>query len=196
MVRKVVVLLVVSFLLAGCAVKRPQMSREEWLETTSRDYQGVTKEQSLAAAEKLLRLTDGDDFRIMHTEEGIYAVRNWIVYIVFAGANGVDYWSIKSTPTESGVRMSVQVNTQMSTVAPVATMAGDWSASSSSMGGAPVEGTAVYDLFWARMDYLLNKNAVWTTCDIANKKVKDNLVWGSNEQLCNSFNVKDSPPDA
>ncbi|AEC22239.1 hypothetical protein PT7_P003 (plasmid) [Pusillimonas sp. T7-7] len=58
-----------------------------------------------------------------------------------------------------------------------------------------VPGTAIYDVFWARMDYLLGKNDKWMTCEEANSRVKAAITWGPNEALCNSFNMKDAAPD-
>lgn len=195
-VKKVAIISFLLVALGGCAAKQPHMTREEWLNLTSREYKGVSKEQALSAAERLLTLADGDDFKIMHTQEGLYANRNWMVYMVLAAVSGIDYWSVRATPIQSGVMLSLQVNRQMSTIAPMGTAAGDWAASSMPMGGTPVEGAAIYDLFWARMDYLLGKRSDWMTCEAANLRIKEKKVWGDNEPLCNSFNVKDEEPVA
>lgn len=183
-------------MIAGCATTRPQLSREEWLAVSSRNYEGVTKDQVISAAERLFRLADGDDFRIVHTEDGIYSTRNWLVYLVIAAATGIDYWQVKVTPAANSVKAVVQVNTQSQAIAPMATTSGAWTATTMPMAGTPVNGTAIYDVFWSRMDYLLGKRPDWLNCQLADKRVKQGIVWGTNEALCNSFNVKDETPSA
>jgi len=58
----------------------------------------------------------------------------------------------------------------------------------------PIQGTALYDLFWARMDYMLHKSNTWPTCQDALAKAKAGSVHGSNAALCNSTNVDDYSP--
>ena len=184
----------VAAVLAGCATTRPQLTRDEWLATTSRTYEGVSKEQVIGAAERLFRLADGDDFNIAHNDDGIYASRNWTAYVVIAAAMGIDYWQLSVTPAGAGVKVRVQVNTQAQGVTPMATTNGAWTATTTAMAGSPVMGTAIYDAFWSRMDYLLGKRPDWMTCQIADERVKQKVTWGSNEALCNSFNLKDDVP--
>lgn len=181
-------------LLAGCATPRPQMTREEWLQTTGREFQGVTKDQALAAAEKVLRLADGDDFVIAHNEEGFRASRRWIVYLVFAAAVGTDYWELKASPAPGGVRVTVAVSQDSQALTPTATARGDWVATTGPMAGSPVMGNALYDLFWARAEYLLGLREDWMTCPQAQERVKAKTVWGDNGELCNAFNVADTQP--
>lgn len=187
----VLMLLVIS---AGCAIKRPPMSREEWLAVSSRHYEGATKEQVISAAEKILRLADGDDFKIVHTEEGIYASRNWSVYLILAATMGTDYWKFKVVQEDNTVMAVVQINRQQQAVTPMATSSGAWTATTMPMAGIPVDGTAIYDVFWSRMDYLLGVRSEWMSCKVADERVRLGVVWGSNEALCNSFNVKDDTP--
>jgi len=193
--KKIIILSLILFLM-GCATPRPQLSREEWLAVSSRNYEGVTKDQALNAAEKLFRLADGDDFKIVHTEDGLYATRNWGAYMVIAFVAGTDYWQVKVTPTNNGIKAFVQVNTQSQGAMPMTTTDGAMTATMMPMSGSPVEGTAIYDVFWSRMDYLLGKRPDWMNCHCANERVKQGIVWGTNEALCNSFNMKDETPSA
>lgn len=185
---------VIAIFLVGCATPHPQLSREEWLSVTSRNYEGVTKEQVIGSAERLFRLADGDDFSIVHAEDGLYASRNWSAYVVIAAVTGTDYWQIKVTPDGNRIKASVQVNTQSQEVVPMATTNGAWTATTMPMAGSPVMGTAIYDVFWARMDYLLGKRSDWMNCRVADERVKQKVTWGTNEALCNSFNIKDETP--
>lgn len=193
---KITLAVTVALLITGCATAPPQLTRDEWLTMTSRNYEGVTKEQVIGAAERLFRLADGDDFSIVHTEEGIYASRNWLAYMVIAAATGTDYWQLKVIPAGAGVKATVQVNTQAQGISPMATTSGAWTATTTPMAGSPVMGTAIYDLFWSRMDYLLGKRPDWMRCELADERVKQKVTWGTNEALCNSFNVKDEVPAA
>lgn len=194
--QRIVFIAILLAFMSGCAAPRPQMSRTEWLAMTQRDYVGVTKDQALEAAEKLLRLADGDDFQITHTEEGLSATRNWLAYLVIAAASGTDFWAIKATPIKEGVRVSMQVNTQSQAVSPMATTGNNWTATTMPMSGSPVTGTAIYDVFWARLDYLLGKTTQWMTCETADERVSKKITWGNNEALCNGFNMKDENPQA
>lgn len=190
------VILVFVALLSGCAAPQKQLTREEWLSTTTRTYKTNTKDQVIEAAEKVFRLADGDDFNIVHAEDGLMATRPWSVYLVLAAATGIDYWKVVVAPGEGFVKASVQVNTSMQTVSPMPTVGGDISVSTSPMSGSPVMGTAIYDVFWARMDYLLGVSESWMTCKVADQRVKDTLTWGTNEALCNIFNIKDNSPSS
>lgn len=194
MLRKLIVLLLLAMMTGCSATPHKQLSREEWLDVYSQDYAGVTKEQVINAAENLFRLADGNDFSIIHTEDGVYATRNWLVYMVLAAASGTDYWKLTVAPTDNGVRATVRVNTQSQSIVPMPTTSDAMTAGTTPMSGRPVEGTAVYDLFWNRMDYLLGKSPTWMTCKMAKEKIEKGEVWGTIEPLCNAFNVKDDQP--
>lgn len=100
-------------MLGGCATI-PQPTREEFLNATTREFRGVTKEQALSAAERLFRLADGDDFRFSHTQDSLLAQRNWMAYAVIAAASGTDFWQVTATPLAEGVRVSAQVSVSAS----------------------------------------------------------------------------------
>ena len=187
-------LVFLSAILTGCATPHKQLTRDEWMQATTRTYAGVNKDQVLSATEKLLRLADGDDFNIIHTESGINATRNWIAYMVIAGVSGTDYWDIRATPIERGVNVSVQVSTQSQNTAPMQ-MGSNWMPVNSTNPGTPAYGVAIYDIFFSRLDYMLGKRANWMTCKEADERVKNGSTWGNNEALCNSFNMTDSLPN-
>lgn len=193
--KRLLAILFLIVMVIGCATTpRPQLSREQWLAVYSRHYTGVTKEQVISAAERLFQLADGNDFTIIHTEDGVYATRNWSIYLILAAAMGTDYWQLKVTPDGDGVKATVQVNSQSQAITPVPTSSGAWTATTGPMAGTPVGGTAIYDVFWSRMDYLLGKRPDWMNCEMADERVKQGVVWGPNDALCNSFNVEDETP--
>ena len=185
--------------LAGCAGQHRQLSREEWLSTTARIYSDVDKETVVGAAERLLRLADGQDFKIQHTEDGLLASRNWMSYVVIAAATGTDYWRLTVTPLPEGTKATIQVSMQGSAITPMMTAgpgAGTgWTATSGPMTGAVIDGPLLYDIFWARMDYLLGKKTAWMTCADADALRAAGTSWGNDDPLCNSFNMTDAHPD-
>lgn len=188
--------LVLPIFISGCATVRPEMSREEFLNATTRYYEKVTKEQVLSASEKLFRLSDGDDYSFSHTENSINASRKWMAYFIIGAASGVDYWTVTVEPNDGKIKTTVLVTTKSETVAATGTTDGGYAATTlPSSGGQQFQGNAIYDVFWSRMDFLLGKTDTWMTCQASNQRVKQKIVWGSNEALCNSFNIsKDETP--
>lgn len=172
------------------------LTREEWLQVTSREYLGVTIDQAVSAAEEVLRLADGDDFKIFHADDGFHATRNWTIYLVLAAATGTDYWRVTAQEIDGGVKLSVQVNTQSQAISAMPTTSGAWAAFTGPLAGRPVEGTAIYDLFWGRMDYLMGLRPDWMTCEMARDRVKQGIVWGRRDALCDPFNTRDQVPES
>lgn len=192
---RLVAITAVAVLLAGCASNQPQMTRDEYLATAQRVYRDKTPDDVFHAAEKLFQLADGNDFQFHYTDDTMTASRRWSVYLVLAAAMGTDVWYVHTKPDGQGTKVSALVSTTSGAVAPMATTGGDWTAGSVPSGGSIVPGTAIYDVFWARMDYLLGKSDRWMTCKDADERLKSKAVWGTNEALCNSFNVKDQLPE-
>lgn len=188
-----VAMLLAAGLTTGCA-HEPAMSRQQYLAMTSRYYPDRSAEQVIAAAERVLRLADGDDFKFAHNPKGFVASRNWTIYVVLAASSGTDTWVLDTVPSGPGTRVNLQVGRQAAAIVPVSTTSGAMTATSLPSVGSPVEGTATYDLFWARLDYLLGKRPDWMSCDVADKRVSQRIAWGDNSALCNSFNVKDMTP--
>jgi len=180
--------------ISGCAVQRQPMGRDEWVATTTRAYDGITKERVLQAAERLLRLADGNDFVIAYSDDGFSATRNWLMYAVITAASGTDFWQVTASTVGATTSVSVRVNLQMQSMMAIPTGAGGITAAPGLTTGLAVSGTALYDVFWARMDYLLGRRAEWMTCQTADARVSAGITWGLNEPLCNAFNVNDDSP--
>lgn len=193
--KKIASVLFAALLISGCAANKPKMSRQDWVDATSKVYQGKSKDDVLKSAERLFELADGDDFKIVHLEDGIYAERGWSIYFVIGFAVGADFWKVLATELNGETKVSVQVNTSAQGVGPTPTTGSAVGVGAYPMVGSPVMGTAIYDVFWARMDYLLGKRNTWMTCKESDERVEKKLVWGSNEALCNSFNMKDLAPN-
>ena len=173
---------VLLFILGGCSTQPQQLTREEFLKVARRDYPGITPEQLYAAAEKLFRLSDGDDYSFTYTQATMTAQRRWSFYFVLAAGFGTDLWKLSATDKEGGAEASVDVSSTASQALGVTTVGG-------------YGGTALYDLFWSRMDYLLGVSNHWMTCDESAQRIKTGAVWGSNAPLCDSLTVADNPPE-
>jgi len=188
-------LCIAALVVAGCATNAP-LTRQEALQATTRTYAGVTQEQVIGAAERVLRLADGDDFAFAHRPDGFLASRGWSVYLVLGASVGADTWVLStSTRPDGAVFASVEVGTSAAAVTPMATTTpGTWTAAALPAGATPVQGRAVYDLFWSRVDYLLGLRETWPTCKESDAAVSSGKTRGFNDALCNSFNVKDETP--
>jgi hypothetical protein len=192
---KSMVLAVLAVLASGCAVQ-PQLSREEFLALTTRDYPGVTAEQAIAAAERVFRLADGDDFAIAHREDGFSATRDWMAYLVITFVSGTDTWDLRARPIADGTRLtlssaSVSAATNAMIVAPGIAVPYSGPAT-----GKVITTPALYELFWARLDWMLGRRETWIDCPSVGEFVAAHKLWGDITPLCNSFNVKDLRPTA
>lgn len=180
-------------LLAACAQQPPRMTLSEREAVLTRTY-AATASQVVAAAERLFSLADGDDFRFEPTANGMVAIRDWSAFLLLVGVRGVDTWTLITEQTPEGVRARIHLRTDSESFSAVATPGGVALPTSSTTLAPSVEGTAIYDVFWARMDYLLGERKDWMTCETANRRVAEGLTWGTNEALCNSFNMRDAAP--
>jgi len=147
----------------------------------------------LAAAEAVFKLAD-HDFKFQYPEDELYATRPWVVYLVLVASIGQDYWLIKTSQTSDGVRVTVQVSESSQATTITTTTGGEFAGALTPLAGAPVDGNALYVIFWARMDYLLGKSNDWPDCKEAKSLVAEAGAWGDIGELCNPFNVDDKMP--
>ncbi|WP_255631133.1 hypothetical protein [Caballeronia sp. dw_19] len=191
---KIISLVLAVASISGCGVAHPPMSRDEFLSTTRRDYADISPDQVFSASEKLFRLADGNDFAISWTDDSVIANRSWSIYLVFAASFGTDYWIVKASPANGATRVQATVGSAASPVFGMPTGGGGASATTLPGGVMPIQGTAIYEVFFARLEYLLGKRSDWMSCQESNDRVKAGTVWGSNDALCNSFNMTDTDP--
>lgn len=193
--RKAILAVACTALLAGCAAQRPQMTRAQYLEVIQRTYENKTPDDVYAAAERLFTLADGDDFQFFHTEDSMVASRRWMVYVVFAASVGMDTWTVRARQDGTATKVSVAINTAIGNITPMPTTGGDMTVGSMPTMAGNVPGTAIYDVFWSRMDYLLGRVDKWMTCEEADHRQKFGPTWGDISALCNGFNLKDELPE-
>lgn len=189
LIKKNAMILSIIFL-SACAQK--QMSREEWLAVTQRTYSNVKKEHLIAKAEEVLTLADGDDFILAHNQDGFTASRNWLLYIVIAASSGTDFWTFEVKPG-SGDTINARVSVSYNAGNIVATGTSGGAITTPGSGSA-VQGNAVYNIFWSRLDYLLGKTDQWMDCRLVSKKFKSKEYFGVDDALCNSFNMESNYP--
>ncbi len=189
----VAALLMCAAALAGCTTARPSMSDAELERVLTRDYPGRSAQDVLAAATRLWRLADGDDFRITPGDGSVAAERQWVFHSQMVRITGTDNWTL--TATESGgvtkARMSLVTQKRTTTVSSFGMTP---TTQTGALIGGPVKGTAIHDIFWARMDHLLGERVDWMTCAEADARVSSGLTWGDNDALCNGYNFTDAAP--
>ena len=185
-----IIFVVLSY--TGCQRQEP-LTRQQWLSTTTRIYENISKEDAIAAAQKVLVLADGRDTTFFHSDDGFVASRKWLIYAVLAMAHGIDNWKIQVTEANGSSKIVVSASRQANAVTPMATSNGGWTTNSSGMPGQPINGNALYDMFFARMDFILGKTKEWRTREDQARRVKDKIVWGMTEPL--TLVVDDNLPE-
>ena len=172
------------------------MSRDQALAATSRLYPGVSPDQALRAAEQVFRLADEADFTFGHAPTSLNARRRWLVYVVIGATMGHDHWQVTAEQTPNGTRLSASVATtyqdiNVLTVTPTVSVPMTMPANSDL-----VAGDAIYDVFFARVDYMLGLRSNWMSCSESNDRVSRKVVNGDNSALCNFANMSDRAPTA
>lgn len=168
---KKLILVVALMMMAGC-VSRPQVSREEYFDMTTRTYEGVTQKQVFQAAENFFTLLDGDDFDITHSKNKVQGIRNFTLFLI----GGNDTWEITTLPAVNGQVVSVSLLNRMSTAAHQS------------------KRKVIFDVFWARMDYLLAKRHDWLTCEEVAEMLDKKETWGDPLSVCDEITLKNNHP--
>lgn len=164
-------------LLAGCAAP-PPMSRAEFMALTTRQYSDISPEELYAAAEELFRISE-PGYRFAHNDSGMQAVYN--------SFGGPIAWTLVVSRAGAGVRVQVSLLAPGAPgFAPVFLPGGGLGVGATPGGGVPAVGTSSYDIFWARLDYLLGKRGDWMTCAQSNERLVSGVVSGGPAALCGS----------
>lgn len=155
-------------LLAGCALSPPKESR--WQGLHGRVYEAATADQALKAADQILRLAD-HKFRITRDGDTVTATRYYALFAGISTQYGYDHWLITATPAEKGVDIQVQISRDADADVLMPIIGGSGAVggtvANSSPPGKPVTARFPYRLFFARMDYLLERSPEWPTCSEA-----------------------------
>lgn len=174
-----VFLVAVLISIIGCAKQKvlsPEeiaLERERQLNMMCRTYENVTPEEVLLAADRVFRLAD-DDYNISHAPNGIQAQRNWMIYFVLSITSGTDSWSVtvESLPDNKVKVIAMHSPTANSMFAGPVGSGGVTSVTVPGMQRLTTR-PAIYELFFARLDYFLGKTKTWITCKEAGKLFTD-----------------------
>lgn len=201
MFAKAVRLAVLVLILAGCAAPRT-MTRSEMLQTTARTYCGVDRETLFKAAEAVLRLNDPNDVKFAWPDERtMTAAHSWMVYMVFAFGAGQHGWTF--TVDEDPERPECYRARVLVAHGPASALSGTVGVTSAGaytavviphqFPGNVISQPAVYELFWAQLDYLLGRRREWPTCGWIRKRIAAGETYGDIEPLCLFVNDQVEP---
>lgn len=188
-------LLLGTVCLTGCVTPRPPMSEAELEQVLTRDYPGRTAQDVMAAATRLWRLADGNDFRIKPGDNSLVAERDWVFHSQMVRIVGDDSWTLTVSETGGGVKARLSLLTYKRSTT-VSSFGMTPTTQTTPRIGGPVKGTALYDLFWARMDHLLGVRPDWMTCAEAEARVSSGATWGNKDALCAGYSFTDAAPGA
>lgn len=171
---------------AACA-QPPQLTREQQLAATTRLYPGVDKERLIEGAKRVLRLADGgfDRVQFLDRPDGVVAVHKTLLFLLVASNVRTDTWTLTVVETPAGLQAQVTLGRQNqgSAIAPT-TMPGVYAPTGSTTAGEPIGGTAVFELFWRRLDYMVHRTDEWATCRESDDRVSRGELVGPNDALC------------
>ena len=164
-----IVLLIGSVMSVGCSTK--QLSREEQLAMQKRqevaaikNYEGFTKDEIIKAAEKVLWLMDpSSDTTIIHQEDRIVSYRQYRLFAIYMNVVGVDTYVVTVHKVNSHYEVSIaaRANEVVGIVAiPPAAINPDI---------INIQNTTLPEadskLFFERLDYFLQENNKWISCN-------------------------------
>lgn len=139
-------------------------SDEDLSKAKTRIYEGVSEKEIFAAAEKIFKLADGDEFAFYPGDKELSARRKWSIHEFLHIDTFIDNWKIQTFIEENGVRATIQVQRSCRGLG-------------CDLYNEPIT-TEPYELFWSRMDYLLGKRKDWVPCPVKNFDIGDDYICG------------------
>jgi hypothetical protein len=197
-VLSVFVFVFIAILLSGCGQINRLIPTNVEQTVMTKTYHNVTKEQIYQASGKMFELLDGSDFHIAQYKDGLMGTRSWLVFIGWGNVPGADYIEVKAVEKENSiVEISTKIYTNVDpgmyerarsdadyterTIPPIR------------IKGKLTNGTAAYNIFWARLDYLLGLTDKWMTCDEQKERLKAGIDTGEDKFFCSFVSADDKP---
>ncbi len=165
--------LIVGIGLGGCATK-PKISEEEMKAAMTRTYKGVSSGQVMKASEKLLRMVDEKRFQFKQSGNQLTATRSGNLHTNLGLVNVTAVWLVKTKETDQSTVVTLDAGWRKQ----------DLSTGLGGMNTKKPEGTAVYNLFFNRLENLLGKSNVWMTCEGMKKAIEQGEESGDIRMLC------------
>jgi hypothetical protein len=145
--------------LGGCAAAPHQVrDRDDYLAEATRVFPGETRERVLKAAETVLRISDPADFEFRYTLTGFTGLRRYFIYAVIASASGREKWELQTEPDSTGLKASISISEE--------------GTSGRNRYEGAMASVPLYRLFWSRVEYMLNRQPDWVTCEQATAELQ------------------------
>lgn len=146
---KWIAIILFSLVLAGCMPKR-DMSREDWLQMSTRTFPNTTTEQVYKTSETVLRLSDPSDVMFSHTEDKMLGQRRFMIYSILSATVGKYDFDFTARQDGKGVVAKVNIYGEMQNMlGPVIRYHYQW--------------REAYDAYFDRMEALLYGKP-WRIC--------------------------------
>jgi hypothetical protein len=185
-------------LLVGCATTQMQSTTEiaalrDARENASTHYfNNISTQELEQAVFNLFKLLDEEDVDFDLRKNKILVSRWWTYYAVLSVGWGKDFWEIILTPDTDGVLVSSSFASERHD-GPLAARITTPFRENIAIGGNINDGASVADyyLLYRRLEYLLGRRDIWTTCEDAKRfhgKSKEEIV------LCERIGIDDRSP--
>ena len=168
--------LIIVMGLWGCATK-PKFTEEQMSAAMTRTYKGVSSAQVMQASEKLLKLVDEARFKFKRENNQLTATRGGEIFTgAFSGGKSQisTVWLVKTTENGNSTVVNIEAGWKSQAM----------SSGLTSQNVKRPEGTAVYNLFFNRLDNLLGKSNEWMTCEGMKKAIQQGEASGDIRMLC------------
>lgn len=159
------------------------MTSKERFRVSQKRYESISKKDLIEAARQVFVLMDQNDIKFENTTNGFIASRKWFMYKIIHASCGTDFWNFQVVEEGDKLIASIRPSVRYGLI-------------DSDQKGALIQGTAIYQMFWKRLDFLLGRSLEWESCEMGLKKIKSMKTCGSLEHICDSLTLDDATPDS
>lgn len=184
---RTIVIVVAGMTLAACQQQR-MITQLEYDDSTLHEFPGFTVDQVTKASRQVLTLLDGEDFKMEDTRIGFVGRREWFNFALIAAEGGTDQWEFRVGQDQGITKARIEV-TRTGSGGMITPFGGGYYNQPQTI----FNGVAVYELFWARVDYMLGRVPAWTTCEMMRSRIRAKATWGDLSAMCEGNNKDDTP---